>query len=554
MKSFFMSLAGYDPKIAMRCPGNNQNKYAAMGAAVFITTLMACFGGYHIAKDIVSNRIAALAFAIFWGSIVFGFEYMMINLFNNSTKARWFIFSMRIAMSICISLLLSTPFVLMLFQATISQGLAEEKKSHIAVIDSTFLVQKSAIDTAMAIRYRSVQEHEKLAMDEALGKSSGTGLEGMGKWWAYKNNALQAAKREDSTYRIQAAAEISKLEVARNNEIVEMESFYAHDFLAQLVALLKLMKDKGIVLFETILIFIVLLLFDLMPIILKTASSLKDESDPYNQLVKIDEQQRLKLAALSLRSDTQNEYNEISSSEASPANSALRTFKGEATGGLLLIKAKYEYLTLVNEEFKDNEVLLQQAAKFLDVLSANLIDRLATANNLPNYSELTLPDQYHAYIADVETLTPHHPFAANQAIVGTVNMLVRPDMPEEQKFQTLFDWVVANIPYDNKHADHSGYRTAIQTFRSKTGICGELAALLITMCRIAGIKADYVSVTKDDKGDDVIHACSGIFINGGFRLADPAYKNPDVLHQIYEVKSDTDILKNFISWNKSVSD
>lgn len=551
MKTFIMSLAGYDSNIAKRCPGNSQNKYAAMGAAVLITTLMACFGGYHLANDIVSNKIAALGFALFWGSIVFGFEYMMINLFNNSSKGKWAIFSMRILMSIAISLLISTPFVLMLFQGTIKQRLAEEQKAKIENVETDFMVQKAIIDTALAVRFRSVIEHEKIAVDEAIG-IGGTGLKGMGKWFTYKNDLLKNARKEDSTYRVNAAANLLALETNRDNNISSIKEFYSHDFLSQIMALLKLMREKGIVIFETILILLVLLLFDLMPIILKSTSSLKDEDDPYNQLVKLDKRHKLELGRLSLRNVTQNRYNEeMTTTELSPANAGLRTFKAEASSILLVYKTHQEYLALIEDEFKDNENIRNHAKRNLDLLSANSIDGILKDKKTSDYSDIELSDQYHAYIADIETLTPHHPFAADQNIINTVKELCKPEMDEEQKFNVLFEWITVNIPYDIDHDNLTGYRTAIDTFSAKTGICGELTALLVTMCRVAGIKADYVSVSKDDKGADVIHACAGISIKGSFRMADPSYKNSDVLHQVYAIKSDEDVLKNFISWNNS---
>jgi hypothetical protein len=67
------------------------------------------------------------------------------------------------------------------------------------------------------------------------------------------------------------------------------------------------------------------------------------------------------------------------------------------------------------------------------------------------------------------------------------------------------------------------------------------------MARSVGLKASYVSVTKDCDGNSVRHACAGIHLHRLF-LADIAYKQFDVKHKLFSVNKDSDVWRKYNEW------
>lgn len=88
-----------------------------------------------------------------------------------------------------------------------------------------------------------------------------------------------------------------------------------------------------------------------------------------------------------------------------------------------------------------------------------------------------------------------------------------------EKSKAIFEWIISNISYDKKKGKKSetNYRGALQTYKDKKGVCGESAALQVTMERLAGnmaflteIETGTVGKTQSGKIVNVAgpHACA----------------------------------------------
>lgn len=84
-------------------------------------------------------------------------------------------------------------------------------------------------------------------------------------------------------------------------------------------------------------------------------------------------------------------------------------------------------------------------------------------------------------------------FTYNTELQDLSRRLVSGKYDDLEKSRAIFEWITSNCAYDHekvaKHeAKYSSYRGALQTFKERKGICGELAALQATMERLAGEK------------------------------------------------------------------
>jgi hypothetical protein len=122
------------------------------------------------------------------------------------------------------------------------------------------------------------------------------------------------------------------------------------------------------------------------------------------------------------------------------------------------------------------------------------------------------------------------------------------ELTDELKAKRLFDWFEENIVYGETKRGSVGYRHAIEVFETKEGVCGEMAILYVVMARSVGLKANYVSVKQDYRGETVAHACAGVWLDTRLVQIDPAYNTYNIHHKDYEPKSDLDATYNFKGW------
>jgi phenylpropionate dioxygenase-like ring-hydroxylating dioxygenase large terminal subunit len=130
----------------------------------------------------------------------------------------------------------------------------------------------------------------------------------------------------------------------------------------------------------------------------------------------------------------------------------------------------------------------------------------------------------------------------NSEIERGVDYIVRGKNSQEDRAKAIFYWMVGNIKYgrDKKKRE----RNSIETFYDREGICCDQTVLFMSMARYAGVDADYVKVTRDNRNKKLLHACVGIN-PGRLILVDHAYKEFDVKHRRYEIVSDEYAITSF---------
>ena len=104
-------------------------------------------------------------------------------------------------------------------------------------------------------------------------------------------------------------------------------------------------------------------------------------------------------------------------------------------------------------------------------------------------------------------------FTYDREMVALVQQLAGGLSDDLEKSRAVFDWVIANIPYGDKHKLFGvGYRGALEVFRNREGICGESAALQATLERLAGNTAFLASIEKGTPG---VSSAGRSFVVGG---------------------------------------
>lgn len=548
MKKFLLFMGGYDYETAKMCSKPNQFSYTILGFIVLIVVSMSVFSGYHIAQSVTHSLPLAAFFAIFWGFVVFGIERGVIALFDPESKKKYVSLYLRMFFSIAISLLLSTPFVLMLFNESVNQQLNDDKKAQISICENNYQQSVKTKDSLLAFSYADVKLKQQEMIGEAEGKS-GTHQKGLGEIFSLKQSALDSAKSHYNTLQSQSSKEKFDLLQAKTAELENIEKFYANDFLAQINALFRLIKSNLTMMFYTILVFLVLLGLDILGIILKTFSSLGSPNDPYYILKKHYEGEKLTLAKAKITHKNQVEMNNLSVNEPEINYNAFSHFKYKARDIASVMNGFNEYSNLLTNQFVDNEEALKESIDLLNKLKTQELSLIFTKNASSTHSPQPIQEEYKIYIGDSTGIPAFNPFAVNNDIILQVSILTASLSTENEKFNAIFDWVHENISYLKDNSEESVYKTAIEVFKTGSGVCGEQSAILIAMLRQAGIMANYTHVYVDYSGEEVLHACAAVKIDGQNILADIAYHNTNVKHLGYTIEKDNEVIEKFRQWN-----
>ncbi len=236
LKQFFIICSGSDTKILESCSEGEQNKYVGIGATVFFTALMACIAASYALYTVFDNYIAAVAFGIVWGLLIFNLDRYIVstikktgNVIDELIQA-----SPRIMLAIVIAIVISKPLELKIFEKEINQVLLEQKndftlanKEQIAqqytptveALQNEIKTLQEAIDTKEA----EVNSYYNTYIAEAEGRE-GTLLVGKGPVYKEKRE-----KHDSELAALQELKETNKAKIeAAEAQIAQLGSDYAN--------------------------------------------------------------------------------------------------------------------------------------------------------------------------------------------------------------------------------------------------------------------------------------------------------------------------------------
>ncbi|MBU2589292.1 MAG: transglutaminase-like domain-containing protein [Nanoarchaeota archaeon] len=147
------------------------------------------------------------------------------------------------------------------------------------------------------------------------------------------------------------------------------------------------------------------------------------------------------------------------------------------------------------------------------------------------------------YYLAINDSSIYNPFTINKELVSIAEQYKQISNGHDKAFQ-LFEWFKKNIHYK----DEKFYKRSTEVLRKKHGVCAESTVLYVTMARCSGLKANYVSVHKDNTGKKVCHACAGVKLKD-WLLVDIAQETFDIKHKKYQILTDEEVFLRFKAWN-----
>lgn len=137
IQRFFILCAGPSRAIIYQCP-TEWNKYTGIGATIFFTGLLACLSGgyalYSIFRGANNDLFFALAFGLIWGLLIFNLDrFVVLSIKKEGNIRKELISSVpRIILAILISIVISKPLEIKIFESRIAQQILEDKMSKLA--------------------------------------------------------------------------------------------------------------------------------------------------------------------------------------------------------------------------------------------------------------------------------------------------------------------------------------------------------------------------------------------------------------------------------------
>ena len=134
LTNFLIFCSGADRGMISQCPKSEANKYASIGATVFLTGFLAAISSgyalYTIFRGEEYAMIAALCFGVVWATIIFNLDrYIVSSLRKEGNWKKELLYATpRFIIAILISLVIAKPLEVRIFASRIEQQILEDKR------------------------------------------------------------------------------------------------------------------------------------------------------------------------------------------------------------------------------------------------------------------------------------------------------------------------------------------------------------------------------------------------------------------------------------------
>ncbi len=305
---FFSWCSGARLYLLKGCP-TDYNKYFGIGMIIFLTGIMASITGFFALFTIFDSYPVAIIFGIFWGILIFFLDWFIVASLKKEEKfLPEFLFSIpRIFLAILLAVVISKPLELKLFEKEINAVLVSMKtESSIQfkqLVDKEFIqIQTLKLENDNLNRdLKDKEEQRELLFDMIIKEAEGESLTGrVGKGPVYREKKAEFDRlnlnldefKKNSAEQIKLNNQkIEKLELLRNEKVKDgsKDIYKADGLLARLEAMSKLKKNNSTVNSASWFIFILFILIEAAPILVKLLS----RRGPYDELIEKEEYEKL---------------------------------------------------------------------------------------------------------------------------------------------------------------------------------------------------------------------------------------------------------------------
>jgi hypothetical protein len=205
----------------------------------------------------------------------------------------------------------------------------------------------------------------------------------------------------------------------------------------------------------------------------------------------------------------------------------------------------------------------RRGSGFLRNIKSKLFDSRESVN-MSNQSLETHPSRSFPYSVALIDSSFQFPLAVPQSLCHTLDGLRTTDdlfARARRIYDLLYSQTTYDIGYFQSQNQSRPYAKGSDVWKSKKGVCGELAFLYVGCARYLGIDASYVRVSQDNGGRSVQHACAGLFFPSVVRakhnlrshpfFVDLAYHSFGISHQTYSVLSDSQVFELYTQYVSS---
>jgi uncharacterized membrane protein YwzB len=288
---FFLFCAAADISLLNECPKSELNKYVGVGATVVSTGFLASLSGGYAVYTAFHSIWLALALGAFWGLLVFNLDRFIVSTMKKSkNKYKELIqITPRLLLSILLSIVISAPLELKIFEAEINESLYYSEAEKVDQLDAMYLnrieLKNERID---ALRNQILEKQDlrdqyyKDYVCECDG-TCGTGEKGRGSECERKEQKYNKSDKELIQLKQELESEIKQLKVEKsdltlqnNQERQALKASIADGLLVRLEALKNLPKGPQIS------IILLLIAIEIAPILVKLLSPY----GPYDHLLR----------------------------------------------------------------------------------------------------------------------------------------------------------------------------------------------------------------------------------------------------------------------------
>ncbi|MCB0608143.1 MAG: DUF4407 domain-containing protein [Lewinellaceae bacterium] len=319
VQNFFLFCSGVEPSILEQCP-SDKNKYMGIGATVFFTGVLAFFSSAYALYTVFDSALAAVAFGIVWGLMIFNLDrYIVLSMKSNGKWWRdWMVAMPRLALAILLALVISKPLEMKIFEKEINaelvimeqevfknqedqlksryQAQIDGERTQIAALKQEILVKTAARDTLV-----------KQAVQEADG-TGGSRNKNLGP--IYRAKKAEADKAQAELDQLVAVNQplieakeqtVKELETTIQTEITAIKRDGYDGMAARMEALSRLGEKSLAILYASLFITLLFIAIETAPIMVKLISY----RSPYDYLLHEHEHvyQMANLESVSLRSN-----------------------------------------------------------------------------------------------------------------------------------------------------------------------------------------------------------------------------------------------------------
>lgn len=159
-RNFLFALAGARQEILDQC-GTERIKFQSLGLAILITSVLATVSMWFALNSVLGlNAVVALLGALVWGLVIMGIDRWLVATMPTSGRRRWSIALPRVVLAVLLGSLISTPFVLRIFQSEINAQLVLIKQERASAFIA--LQQHSKVGQQVAFWTKDVNNLQRV--------------------------------------------------------------------------------------------------------------------------------------------------------------------------------------------------------------------------------------------------------------------------------------------------------------------------------------------------------------------------------------------------------